>query len=326
MNYTISIPSRIRTVSEEENKGVYEIDALHPGYGHTIGNSLRRVLLSSLPGTAITRVKIQGVSHEFSAITDVKEDVISLVLNLKQVRLLMHTDEPQKITLSAKGIKKVTAGDFEAPTQVEIMNKDLEIANLTSKTSELNIEATVERGLGYVPREVLEKEKVDVGTLTIDAIFTPIRKVNYEVENMRVGDRTDYNRLRISIQTDGTIAPRKAIEDSVNIIIKQLQSLIFIEPSLALEEREGVALEAQPAMQSSVGSDESSSEDPLKVHIEDLELSARTQNALSGASIRTVGGLVKKTREDLLNMPGVGSKAVEEIEEALSRLGLSLKV
>lgn len=206
------------------------------------------------------------------------------------------------------------------------MNKDLEIANLTSKTSELNIEATVERGLGYVPREVLEKEKVDVGTLTIDAIFTPIRKVNYEVENMRVGDRTDYNRLRISIQTDGTIAPRKAIEDSVNIIIKQLQSLIFIEPSLALEERGGVALEAQPAMQSSVGSDESSSEDPLKVHIEDLELSARTQNALSGASIRTVGGLVKKTREDLLNMPGVGSKAVEEIEEALSRLGLSLKV
>lgn len=327
MNYTISIPSQIRTVSEEENKGVYEIDALHPGYGHTIGNSLRRVLLSSLPGAAITRVKIQGISHEFSPIPDVKEDVISLLLNLKQVRLLMHTDDPQKITLNVKGIKKITAGDFEVPTQVEIMNKDLEIANLTAKTSELNIEATVERGLGYVPREVLEKEKVEVGTLTIDAIFTPIRKVNYEVENMRVGDRTDYNRLRISIQTDGTIAPRKAIEESVNIIIKQLQALIFVEAAPVLGIASVIGEESnQKAPESSELAEDFSSEDPLKVRIEDLELSARTQNALAGASIRTVGGLVKKTREDLLGLPGVGSKAVEEIEESLSRLGLSLKV
>src|SRR3989344_872545 len=151
MSYTISMPSRIRTVSEEENKGVYEIDSLHPGYGHTIGNSLRRVLLSSLPGVAITRVKIHGVSHEFSTIPDVKEDII---------------------LISAKGVKKVVAGDFETPTQVEVMNKDLTIATLTSKDAKLEIEATVERGLGYVPREILEKEKVEVGMLTLDAVFT----------------------------------------------------------------------------------------------------------------------------------------------------------
>jgi len=322
MSYTILIPSQIRTVLEEEHKGVYEVDALHPGYGHTIGNSLRRVLLSSLPGAAITRVRIQGVSHEFSTIPDIKEDVISILLNLKQVRLLMHTDEPQKITLSAKGVKKITAWDLEVPTQVEVMNKDMHLATLTSKDAKLEIEATVEKGLGYVPREVLEREKVEVGMLTLDAIFTPIRKVNYEVENMRVGDRTDYNRLRISIETDGTIAPRKAIEESVSILMKQLEALIFTEPKAAHEAQEAGALETGSEEASGA---ESRTEDPLKVRVEDLRLSSRTQNALAGAGIRTVGGLVKKTREDLLELSGIGAKAVDEIDEALSGLNLSLK-
>ena len=322
MSYTISIPSRIRTVSEEEHKGVYEIDALHPGYGHTIGNSLRRVLLSSLPGAAITRVKIQGVSHEFSTIPDVKEDVISILLNLKQIRLLMHTDEPQTISLSADKIGKVVAGDFTTPTQVEVMNKDIEIATLTSKNAKLEIEATVERGLGYVPREVLEREKVEVGMLTLDAIFTPIRKVHYEVENMRVGDRTDYNRLRINIETDGTITPHRAIEEGVSILIRQLEALIFTEPKV-------LPIELKAPVQSTAGpeviEEDSRSEDPLKIRVEDLGLSARTQNALSASGIRTVGGLVKKTREDLLGLSGVGSKAIDEIGQALSGLGLSLK-
>lgn len=325
MSYTISTPSKIRTVSEEKNKGVYEIDALHPGYGHTIGNSLRRVLLSSLPGAAITKVKIRGVSHEFSTIPDVKEDIISIILNLKQVRILMHTDDPQIIKISASGVGKVTAGDFEAPTQVEIMNKDLVIASLTAKDAKLEIEATVEKGLGFVPREVLEKEKVEVGMLTLDAIFTPMRRVNYEVENMRVGDRTDYNRLRISIETDGTIEPRKAIEDSVKILIKQLEALAPTEHKLASDILESRISSEPKAMSQEEEDAARSDEDPLKVRIEDLELSARTQNALSSASIRTVGGLVKKSKEDLMEFQGVGSKAIEEIEEALSRLGLSLK-
>ena len=324
MSYTISKPSQIRMVSEEENKGVYEIDALHPGYGHTIGNSLRRVLLSSLPGAALTKVRIHGVSHEFSTIPDIKEDVISILLNLKQVRVLVHSDESQSIKLSASGIKKVTAGDFEVPTQVEIMNKDILIATLTSKDAKLEIEGTVERGLGYVPREVLEREKVEVGTLTLDAIFTPIRKVNYEVENMRVGDRTDYNRLRISIETDGTITPKKALEESVSILIKQLEPLVFTEPKL-FSEAPKVIDETTPAQSAENISEEDKSEDPLKIRVEDLGLSARTQNALSTSGIRTVGGLVKKTRDDLLGLAGVGAKAVDEIDESLSKLGLSLK-
>ena len=325
MSYTISKPSQIRAVSEEDNKGVYEIDALHPGYGHTIGNSLRRVLLSSLPGASITKVKIDGVSHEFSVIPNVKEDVISIVLNLKQVRLLMHSDDPQIIKLSGKGVGKVTAGDFEVPSQIEVMNKDTEIATLTSKDAKFEIEATVERGLGYVPREVLEREKVEVGTLTLDAIFTPIRKVNYEVENMRVGDRTDYNRLRISIETDGTIAPKKALEESVSILMKQLEPLVFVEPKI-LAEASGRSQVAEVAKEAETIAEEARSEDPLKVRVEDLGLSARTQNALSTAGIRTVGGLVKKTREDLLEVQGIGSKAVDEIDEALSTISLSLKI
>ena len=280
--------------------------------------------MSSLLGAAITRVKIHGISHEFSTIPNVKEDIISIILNLKQVRLLMHADEPQIIKISAKGVTKVVAGDFETPTQVEVMNKDLTIATLTSKDAKLEIEATVERGLGYIPREVLEKEKVEVGMLTLDAIFTPIKKVNYEVENMRVGERTDYNRLRILIETDGTINPRKAIEESVRTLIKQLEVLVFdenkatseISKTVARVEKENVSAEEEKSI---------SDEDPLKVRVEDLEFSSRTQNALNAAGIRTVGGLVKKSREDLLSLQGIGDKAVEEIDEALSKIGLSLK-
>ncbi len=319
MIHTITTPSSPRVVLEEGNKGVYEIDSLHPGYGHTIGNSVRRVLLSSLPGVAITRVKIQGVSHEFSTIPDIKEDVISILLNLKQVRFLMHSPEPQVIKLSVKGIKNVSAKDFETPTQLEIVNKETPIAILTSKDAKLEIEATVERGLGYVPREVLEKEKVEVGGLTLDAIFTPIRKVNYEVENMRVGDRTDYNRLRISIETDGTVSPREALERSIEILIKQLEPLTSLKDKKTEEE---IATEMKAEIP--VAPD-SAAEDSLKIRVEDLGLSGRTFNALSNAGIRTVGGLVKKSREDLLELAGVGERAVSEIERSLSSFNLELK-
>ena len=320
MLYAVNIPSQPRVVAEEGAKGVYEIDALHPGYGHTIGNSIRRVLLSSLPGAAITKVKIEGISHEFSTIPDVKEDVISILLNLKQVRFLMHADEPQLVKISARGIKKITAGDFDAPSQVEIINQETPIATLTSKDAKLELEATVERGLGYQPREVLEKEKTDIGSLTLDAVFTPVRRVNYEVENMRVGERTDYNRLRFTIETDGTVKPREALTQSIGILIRQLEALSF-EKELAPEEKTLLREE----MKEEAASPETPSEDPLKIRIEDLGLSGRTQHALSGVGIRTVGGLVKKTREDLLELEGVGEKAVSEIEKALENFNLALK-
>jgi DNA-directed RNA polymerase subunit alpha len=190
MEYHITLPSKPRIVSEEGVQGTYEIDSLYPGYGHTLGNSLRRIILSSLPGASVTSVKIEGVPHEFATIDGVRETVMEILLNLKRVHFVLHGDETQTIKLSAKGTKTVKAADFEMPSQVEITNPDQHIADLSGKAT-LEMEVTIERGLGYVPREVLTKDKVDIGTIALDATFTPIRRVNYEVENMRVGDRTD---------------------------------------------------------------------------------------------------------------------------------------
>ncbi len=331
MNYDIILPSKPRIVSEEENKGVYEIDGLYAGYGYTLGNALRRVLLSSLPGVAATSAKIEGINHEFSTIPGVKEDIILIMLNLKQLRFKMHGDEPQTITLSAKGQKKVTAKDFFAPSQVEILNKDLPIATLTSKDASLKIEITVEKGLGYVPREVLQKEKVEIGNLVLDAIFTPIRRVNYEVENMRVGERTDYNRLRFVIETDGSISPREALEKSISITIKQLQAIVGIEeqedqlaeetseaPTGASEEKESVLEkkeEGKPAIEANT----------LKTRIEDLDLPQRVLSSLSDAGIRTIGGLTRKKEEDLMTIEGIGRKAVDQIKDSLAKFNLDLK-
>jgi DNA-directed RNA polymerase subunit alpha len=210
-NKQVLLPSKPRIVSEEGFSGAYEIDGLYPGYGHTLGNSLRRIILSSLSGVAITSIKIAGVDHEFSSVPGVKEDVINLILNLKKVRIKMLTDEPQTIELNIKGIKEVTAGDIQIPGQVEILNPELYIASLGSKTADLSIEMRIEKGLGYVPKEVLQKDRTEIGHIALDAIFSPIRRVNYEVENMRVGDRTDFNKLKIFIETDGTITPNEAL-------------------------------------------------------------------------------------------------------------------
>ena len=214
-DYHIALPSKPRVVTESGNGGSYEIDGLYPGYGHTLGNSLRRIILSSLPGAAITSVKIAGVSHEFSTVPGVKEDVVTILLNLKKVRIELITEEPQTFELKVTGPKDVKAGDIKLPGQARILNPELHIASLTDKNTTLQIDMTVEKGLGYVPKEVLQKDKVDIGTITLDAIFTPIRRVNYEVENMRVGNRTDFNRLKIFIETDGTLTPRQALEKSI---------------------------------------------------------------------------------------------------------------
>ncbi len=203
-DYHIALPSKPRVVSETERSGVYEIDGLYPGYGNTLGNSLRRIILSSLPGAAVTHVKIPGVPHEFSTIEGVKEDVVTILLNIRKIRFQLLTDEPQTITLSVKGPKEVTAADLKLPGQVEVLNPEQVIAEVTGKVN-FELELRAERGLGYIPKEEHQKERVDIGTIAIDAIFCPIRRANYEVENMRVGDRTNFNRLRIMIETDGTL-------------------------------------------------------------------------------------------------------------------------
>lgn len=208
----------IKTVSENNTEGTFEIEGLYAGYGLTLGNALRRVLLSSLPGAATTQVKIRGVNHEFSTLPGVAEDMVELGLNFKKVRFRAYTDDPQILTLKVKGEKEVTAANIETNAQVEVINPEVHIATLTAKDSELDMELTVERGLGYVPVELMKLEKLPVGVIALDAIFTPVIKVNFAVENMRVGDRTDYNRLKLIIQTDGSVTPSAALRKASNIL------------------------------------------------------------------------------------------------------------
>ncbi len=311
----VTLPSKPRVVSEAEFHGVYEIDGLFPGYGHTLGNSLRRIILASLPGATVTQVKIEGVQHEFSTIEGMNEDVITLLLNLKRVRFQLHGEEPMTIHLKKSGAGAVTAADITCPSQVEILNPAQHIAELTAKGATLDMAITIERGLGYVPREIHQKDKVEIGTIALDAVFTPIRRANYEVENMRVGDRTDYNRLRLSIETDGTITPRAALENSIEIMIHQLKAIIGFQdqnhaPVVAEVEKTGEVAAPDTEV--------------LKTRIETLELSSRTLAALEAASIRTVGGLVRKSKGDILALDGIGPKGVDEIVSLLETMGLNL--
>ena len=316
----IILPSKPKIVFEEGFKASFEIDGLYPGYGHTLGNSLRRIILSSLPGAAVTSVKIDGVNHEFSVIDGVKEDVITILLNLKKMNIQMLTDEPQTLSLKVSGPKEVTAKDIEVPGQVKIFNPDLHIATLSDKSGSLDIEIHIEKGLGFVQKEVLQKDKVDIGTLALDAIFTPIRRVNYEVDNMRVGDRTDFNRLKIHIETNGTITPKKALEMSIETMINQLKAIIGFQEEVL--QQESVAEEQETVEETS---EEPADKESLKTRIESLDLSARTQNALTNANIRTVGGLIRKKEEDLLEIDGLGEKGIQEIKKAISNLGVTLK-
>ena len=319
----IVLPSKPRVIEENETQGRYEIDGLYPGYGHTLGNSLRRIVLSSLPGAAITGVKIEGVSHEFSTIKGVKEDVIAILLNLKKIRFSVIGDEPQTLALKIKGAKKITAGDIKLPGQITLANPDQHIASITDKDVELDMEITVEKGIGYVPKEVIQKERVDIGTITLDAAFSPILQANYDVEQMRVGDRTDFNKLRMFIHTDGTISPREAFEKAIEIMITQLKAIIGFKES----ESEVILAASKEAHSDIIVSNENKEalDDVLKTRIEGLSMSQRTMNALVNANIRTVGGLIRKKEKDILDIEGLGSKGLDEIKEVLETLGLSLK-
>lgn len=318
-DYNISLPSKPRVIAESERSGTYEIDGLYPGYGYTLGNSLRRIILSSLPGAAVTHVKIPGVAHEFSTIEGVKEDVVTILLNIRKIRFKILTDEPQTITLDVKGPMTVTAGDLKLPGQVEVLNPEQKICEITGKIG-LELELRAERGLGYISKEQHQKERVEIGTIALDAIFSPIRRVNYEVENMRVGDRTDFNRLRIVIETDGTLEPREALERSIETMIHQLKAVVGFKEEisediitastmLGVREDKGTPMDAEI----------------LKTRITELALPQRVEQALDNASIRTVGGLVRKREDDLLAIEGLGQKGLQDIKRSLSNLGLTLR-
>ena len=323
MKHEIILPSKPTPLSEEGNRGQYEINGLYPGYGHTLGNSLRRIILSSLPGAAITTVKIDGVSHEFSTLEGVREDVITILLNLKRVQVRLDGDEAVTFTAKFKGEGEHNFESVDVPGQIEIVNPDQPVVTITKKSASVDMEVTVEKGLGYVSRDVITKGKADIGVLALDAIFSPIRRVNYEVENMRVGDRTDYNKLRIFIETDGTISPREVLEKSVEIMIAQLRAIMGVEdPFSFVDEIEEANSESENEGNEE---EEEDTQEQYKTRVESLGLSTRTENALINANIRTVGGIVAKSELELLEYEGVGAKALEEIHEALDKLGLSLK-
>ena len=315
----IPLPQKPKVVLEEGNRGVYEIEGLYPGYGLTIGNSLRRVILSSLKGSVITSVKIEGVAHEFSTVPDVLENVVDMILNLKQVRFKMHDNGPHKITLNVKGERGVKASDFTLPSQLELVTPDVRIATLTDKKAELKMEAEVESGLGYQSIESRRKEKSEIGSIVLDASFSPARSVNYEVENMRVGDRTDYNRLRLHITTDGSITPHDAFRRAAAILVEQ-----FGELSGTFKEKEKEAAVKEESLEE--GETEALFEDEIsKKKIEELDLSTRTKNALSNVGIKNVGLLSRKTEKKLREVEGLGDKGIQEIKRELGNLGLTLK-
>ena len=306
----IAIPSKPEMVSETDTEGVYEISGLYPGYGNTLGNALRRMLLSSIPGAAITTIRIRDVPHEFSTITGVQPDVLTIIMNMKNIRVRAHTDVfPQTIRLKKTGVGVITAGDFETPTQIEVINKDLVIAEITDKKAEIDIEADVYRGVGFRPREELS-ENPAVGSIVVDATFSPVKRSSYEVQSMRVGDRTDFNRLSISIETDGTITPREALERALRAMIAQFEAMLGFQSDND-ERMKEMEREAEENMKT--------------IKIEDIELSAGVVSILEKNNIKTVTDILKKGVIGIRDIPGIGSKTVEEIKDRLERKGVVLR-
>ncbi|PKM76891.1 MAG: DNA-directed RNA polymerase subunit alpha [Firmicutes bacterium HGW-Firmicutes-15] len=296
----------------ETNYGKFVIEPLERGYGTTLGNSLRRVLLSSLPGAAITSIKIDGVLHEFSTIPGVLEDTTEMILNIKQMVLRYDGNERKLIRLEHKGKKNVCAGDIEQDSEIEILNPDLHIASL-DEDGKLEMEMTVERGRGYVSADQQPQKNTDiVGLIPIDSIFTPVTKVNYTVENTRVGKRTDYDKLILEIWTNGSIRPEEGISLSSQILIEYLKLFTEIDDTYSEVE---ILVEKEEEKKDKV----------LEMSIEELELSVRASNGLKRASINTVGDLIEKTREEMSKIRNLGQKSLEEIEKKLKELDLNFK-
>jgi len=306
----IPFPSPPKLVQKKGNIGIFEIEGLYPGYGVTIGNTLRRVLLSSLEGAAITQVKIKGASHEFSTIPGVLEDVVMIILNLKKLRFRSFSDEPLRANLVAKGEKEVRGKDFKLPSQIKITNPESYIATLTKSSAELNIEVQIEKGLGYEPVEKREMEKSEIGVIPIDAIFTPIKRVSFSVENMRVGKRTDFDRLKLEVETDGILTPEEAFKEACGILLAHF--------SLMAESFEKTEKEKEKKV-------EEKEEDIKKMQVEGLKISERTKNALTKNNIKTLGGILRKSEKDLKTLEGLGERGIEEIKKLLKKMNLGLK-
>lgn len=300
---------KVITKEEKPDYGRFSIETLQPGYGNTLGNALRRVLLSSLPGAAVTFVKIEGVKHQFSTLEGLKEDIVDFVLNLKKIRLTIYEgDKPVKMTISLQGPKKITAADIETPSEVEIINKDLYLGSLADKKSHLEVELTAEKGYGYSLAE--ERDAGTIGIIPLDAAFTPVIRVNYRVETARLGRMANLDRLIMEIWTDGTIKPKEALEEAAKILVEHF--LQIYQPKASLEE--GVVV--SPSV----------SEEVLKMTLEELELPTRIVNSFKNAGIETIGQLLGTPRGNLVKIKNLGVKSITLVEEKLREKGVALTV
>jgi DNA-directed RNA polymerase subunit alpha len=304
---------RISSEDADERAGRFTIEPLDRGFGYTFGNSLRRVLLSSLEGAAVTAVKIEGVSHEFTTLPGVREDVTDVILNLKSLVCRLHGESPEiEVHVSKRGPGAVTAADIEAPADLEILNPDLELAHLADK-GKLEMTLTIGRGRGYVPAELNRGPETTIGVIPIDSIFSPVRRVSYEVDSARVGQRTDYDKLVLDVSTDGSVAPKDAIAEAAEILIRQLAIFTDLEK---IDMGEMAAAEAEAP---------STSHGMENFPIEELELGVRSYNCLKRVGIETIGDLTSKSEGELAAIPNFGRKSIEEVRETLAAHGLTLK-
>lgn len=297
--------------SDDNTYGKFVVEPLERGYGVTLGNSLRRILLSSIPGAAVTSIKIDGVLHEFSTVPGVKEDVAEIILNIKSLALKSNSEEPQILIIDATDEGEVTAGDIITTEAVEVLNKDLHIATLDTN-SRLYIEMVVEAGRGYVSADKNKKEGLPIGTIPIDSIYTPIYKVNFSIEDTRVGNNTEYDKLIMDIYSNGNIKPADALSLAARILVDHLQLFIGLNDNMR-------------DMQVMIEKEEEEKDKVLDMTIEELDLSVRSYNCLKRAGINTVLELTQKSKDDMMKVRNLGKKSLEEVQKKMSALGLSLK-
>jgi DNA-directed RNA polymerase subunit alpha len=316
---------RIIAEKVDDRRGTFTIEPLDKGFGYTFGNSLRRVLLSSLGGAAITSVRIEGVAHEFSTVPGVKEDVTDIVLNLKDLVVRMHTDADEvEAPLVATGPGEVKAKDIDLPSGVEILNPDAPIATLEKKTN-LEVYLTIGRGRGYSPAEENKSDEQPIGVIPIDSIFSPIRRASYAVSAARVGQRTDFDKLELDLETDGSIEPAAALREASEILIKSLAIFTDAERVEELTAREPMPPPLSDSLSSAGGDGVAANNGLDEILIEELELGVRSYNCLKRAGVQTVGDLVRKSRAELNAIPNFGQKSIEEVIETLHARGLDLQ-
>lgn len=304
--------TKIEFAELSETYGKFVVEPLERGFGVTLGNALRRILLSSIPGAAVTSVKIESVLHEFATISGVVEDVTQIILNIKELTLRLHTDKPKLLRLDVKGKKDVTAADIQPDAEVDVLTPDLHIATLDRKDARLAMELVVERGKGYVPAERHRKSEHVIGVIPVDSIFTPVQKVNYVVEDTRAGQTGEMDRLVLEVWTDGSVRPEEAVQEAARILIDSLK--LFA----------GMGEESEAA----AGADQGADAQMAKLYampIEELDLSVRPYNCLKRAGINTVGDLMQRTEEEIVSVKNFGRKSLDEVREKLTALGLSLK-